>query len=143
ARRKVATLQGRQHFEFDGRQVGLIDAHQVLETGQPAVAGDDLAVIVLGDATNAYGLTVDRFLGECELVVHPLDPQLGKVTDISTGALMEDGSPVLIVDTEDLIQSMDRLVSAGAVSKVVRNGDLSHEKKRTRLLVVDDSLTLR
>ena len=50
--------------------------------------------------TNAYrlvnsegdglpGLIVDRFLGERELVVQPLDPRLGKIKDISAAALME------------------------------------------------------
>ena len=45
--------------------------------------------------------------------MQPLDPQLGKIKDIAAGALMEDGSPVLIVDAEDLIRSMDKLVSGG------------------------------
>ena len=67
-------------------------------------------MIVLGDHDHTYGLVVDRFLGERELVVQPLDPQLGKIKDIAAGALMEDGSPVLIVDAEDLIRSMDKLV---------------------------------
>ena len=42
---------------------------------------------------NAYGLAVDKFLGECDLVVRPLDPRLGKVPDISSVAVMLDGSP--------------------------------------------------
>ncbi len=40
---------------------------------EPAHAGDELSVIVLGDASHTYGLVVDRFLGERELVVQPLD----------------------------------------------------------------------
>jgi two-component system sensor histidine kinase and response regulator WspE len=97
---------------------------------------------VLGDLSHTYGLVVDRFLGERELVVQPLDPQLGKIKDIAAGALMDDGSPVLIVDSEDLIQSMDKLVSAGLLSKVAHVSP-SKETKRKRVLVVDDSLTVR
>jgi two-component system, chemotaxis family, sensor histidine kinase and response regulator WspE len=139
---KIELLEGRQHFDFEGRRVGLVTAHQVLGTREPSPVGDKLPVIVLGDLSHTYGLVVDRFLGERELVVQPLDPQLGKIKDIAAGALMDDGSPVLIVDSEDLIQSMDKLVSAGLLSKVAHVSP-SKETKRKRVLVVDDSLTVR
>jgi two-component system, chemotaxis family, sensor histidine kinase and response regulator WspE len=58
------------------------------------------------------------------------------------GALMPDGSPVLIVDAEDLIRSMDKLVSGGHLSRVPQHGAPTG-KKRKRILVVDDSLTVR
>ena len=59
-------------------------------------------MVLLGDRTERYGLAVDRFLGEHDMVVRPLDHRLGKVQDVSACALMEDGSPVLILDVEDL-----------------------------------------
>jgi two-component system sensor histidine kinase and response regulator WspE len=99
-------------------------------------------VILMGDSSHTYGLVVEEFLGERDLVVQPLDPQLGKIKDIAAGALMPDGSPVLIVDAEDLIRSMDKLVSAGRLSKVQQQGTAAG-KKRKRVLVVDDSLTVR
>src|SRR5439155_1737747 len=131
------------HFNFDGRQVGLVTAHQVLEGGEPKLVGDELPVIVVGDHSRTYGLVADRFLGERELVVQPLDARLGKIQDISAGALMEDGSPVLIVDVEDLIRSVDKLVSGGQLNKVRREGAAAIEKTQKRVLVVDDSLTVR
>ena len=81
-----------------------------------------LPVIVVGDAHHAYGLIVERLLGERELVVQPLDPRLGKVKDIAAGALMEDGLPVLIVDTDDMIRSVDRIVSDSRVTSVRLGG---------------------
>ena len=139
---KIEMLEGRQHFKFEGQHIGLVTARQVFAAGVPAMAGDELPVIVVGDQRHAYGLVVDRFLGERELVVQPLDPQLGKIKDIAAGALMEDGSPVLIVDAEDMIRSMDKLASGGRLATVAQeaNGD---QKKRKRVLVVDDSLTVR
>ena len=120
SKHKIELLEGRQHFEFDGRHIGLVTARQVFGADAPAAAGDDLPVIVVGDQHHTYGLVVDRFIGERELVVQPLDAQLGKVKDIAAGALMEDGSPVLIVDTEDMIRSMDKLASAGRLATVLR-----------------------
>jgi two-component system sensor histidine kinase and response regulator WspE len=138
----IQLLEGRQHFHFDGRQIGLVTAHQVLGTGELAPTGDSLSVIVIGDATRVYGLVVDRFLGERELVVQPLEGQFGKIKDIAAGALMVDGSPVLIVDTEDLIRSVDKLVSGGRLSRV-KDQIAVKVGKRKRVLVVDDSLTVR
>ena len=37
-----------------------------------------------------YGVAVERFIGERTLVVLPLDERLGKVQDISAGALLDD-----------------------------------------------------
>jgi two-component system sensor histidine kinase and response regulator WspE len=139
---RVELLEGRQHVDVDGQRIGLVAAHQVMETGDVTPGGGDLSVIVLGDASHMYGLVVDRFLGERELVVQSLAGQLGKVQDIAAGALMPDGSLVLIVDSEDLIRSIDKLVSVGRLSPVQHDGDTS-SRKRKRVLVVDDSLTVR
>ncbi len=140
---KVEVLEGRQHFDFDGRRVGLVTAHQVLGADQTLQKADELSVIVLGDHGTAYGLVVDGFLGERELVVQPLDTLLGKIKDVSAGALMEDGSPVLIVDTEDLQRSIERIVSTGRPDRVQHESAAGPQKKRKRVLVVDDSLTVR
>jgi two-component system sensor histidine kinase and response regulator WspE len=144
AKEQIEVLEGRQHFDFDGRRIGLVTAHQVLGADEPSLVDDELPVVVVGDHDHMYGLVVDRFVGERELVVQRLDGQLGKIKDIAAGALMEDGAPVLIVDMEDLIRSMDRLVSVGRLSKVSSRGMTSDgERKPKRVLVVDDSLTVR
>jgi two-component system, chemotaxis family, sensor histidine kinase and response regulator WspE len=140
---KIEVMEGRQHFDFDGRQIGLVTAHQVLDLGGPNLYGDELPVIIVEDHGNFYGVVVDRFLGERELVVHPLDPRLGKIKDVSTGALMEDGSPGLIIDVEDLVHSIDKLITRGVLSKVSAQGTAELAKKRKRVLIVDDSLTVR
>jgi two-component system sensor histidine kinase and response regulator WspE len=140
---QIELLEGRQHFDFDGQRIGLVPAHQVLGVGHAPPAADMLSVIVLGDHGGIYGLVVDRFLGERELVVQPLDSQLGKVKDIAAGALMEDGSPVLIVDAEDLLRSMERLVSAGRPDRIGSASSAATEHTRKRVLIVDDSLTVR
>jgi len=140
---KIELLEGRQHFQFDGRQIGLITARQVLGLGGASLPAGELPVIVVENRNNFYGVVVDRFLGERELVVHPLDSRLGKIQDISAGALMEDGSPALIVDVEDLIHSIDQLISGGSLDKV-SGLEAPHEAgRRKRILIVDDSLTVR
>jgi two-component system sensor histidine kinase and response regulator WspE len=139
----VKLLEGRAHFNLDGRSVGLVTAHQILGVAPPQAAADVLAVVVVGDTAHVYGLIVDRFLGERELVVQSLDPRLGKIKDIAAGALMEDGSPALILDVEDVIRSIENLASAGALSGVARDASGAVAAKRKRVLVVEDSFTVR
>jgi two-component system sensor histidine kinase and response regulator WspE len=142
-REKIEMLEGRHYFHFGDQHVGLLTAHQVLDCGDPVTNAGDLPIVVLGDRNARYGLIVDRFLGERELVVQPLDPRLGKIKDISAAALMEDGSPVLIVDVEDLVRSIEKLASGGTLAKVQRGILDANARKQKRILAVDDSLTVR
>ncbi len=143
AQRDIELLEGRAHFSLDGRSVGLVTAHQLLGVAPPPAAAGLLTVIVLGDATHAYGLVVDRFIGERELVVHALDARLGKIKDVAAGALMEDGSPALILDVEDVIRSIEKMAGAGGLSGVARDTAGAAQAKRKRILVVEDSFTVR
>jgi two-component system sensor histidine kinase and response regulator WspE len=139
----VQSLGGRHYFTYGDQQVGLLTAHQVLDREQPLQTDGQLAVVVLGDRTHRYGLVVDRLLGERELVVQALDPRLGKIKDISAGSLMEDGSPVLIVDVEDLVRSIEKLISAGQLEGMQREAIEVSARRVKRILAVDDSLTVR
>jgi len=139
----VESIEGQLSFRYNEEAVGLLSAQQVLGGGDGAPAGSELAVVILGERKGRYGLVVDRFLGERELVVQPLDPRLGKVKDISAAALMEDGSPVLIVDVDDLVRSIEKMISSGRLGAVRREALLGEETPRKRVLVVDDSLTVR
>lgn len=140
---RIDSLEGRQHFELAGRRVGLVSARQVLAGAAGAPPGDVLPVVVVGEGAHAYGLIVDAFMGERELVVLPLDARLGKVKDIAAGALMEDGAPVLIFDMDDLLRSVEKLAAQGALSQVRPGAAATAAGKRRRVLVVDDSLTVR
>ena len=139
----VASLEGRLHFQFGGQQVGLLTAHQILGSSQPAWPGEDWPVVVIGDRSTRYGLVVDRLLGERELVVQPLDPRIGKLQDISAAALMEDGAPVLIIDVEDMVRSIEKLLAEGRLAQIQPAGLALSAPKPKRVLAVDDSLTVR
>jgi len=140
-RADLSTLEGHQYFSVDGERVGVVSALEVLDLPGKPNWGEEISVVLLGDRSTRYGLAVDRFIGEYELVVRPLDPRLGKVPSISAAALMDDGSPVLIVDVEDLARSVETLLKGGRLRGLGR-GD-APRVSRKRILVVDDSVTVR
>ncbi|AOJ96122.1 hybrid sensor histidine kinase/response regulator [Burkholderia multivorans] len=143
AHEDIDVLEGQPHFPFDGRRAGLVAAHQLLDAGEPDASRASTAVVVVGGEPELYGVAVDRFLGERMLVVQPLDSRLHKIQNIAAGALLENGDPVLIVDVEDLIRSVDKLVRGGQLAKLTRDPQLAYADRRRRVLVVDDSLTVR
>jgi two-component system, chemotaxis family, sensor histidine kinase and response regulator WspE len=141
-RKGIELIEGRQHVRVGDWPVALVDASQLFGCTLEGPDHDEHAIVVLGGSRAMYGLVVDRFLGERELVVQPLDSRLGKVRDIAAGALMQDGSPVLIVDVADLLRSIDKVAAGGGLSRL-QHTVATATQMRKRVLVVDDSLTVR
>ncbi|WP_454674383.1 response regulator [Achromobacter pestifer] len=139
----IEQLEGHQHFRFMGKQIGLVSARQILRAGEPAASVESVAVVVVGDHDKLYGIAVDRYVGERTLVVQPLDPRLGKVQDVMAGSLMDDGTPLLILDVEDMLLSVQKLIEGGRLTRVDGGGPVIQARRRKRVLVVDDSLTVR
>jgi two-component system sensor histidine kinase and response regulator WspE len=141
----VRTVEGRQYVDRDGIAIGLVLAAQILGLAQPAAAtaAHPLAVVVIGGHDRQFGLIVDAFLGERDLEVRPLDARLGKVPDISSASLLENGTPVLILDVEDLVRSTDALLAGRRLTQVECGPVADRVRRRQRILVVDDSITVR
>ena len=147
-RADLATLEGRQYFPLDGQSVGLVAAHQILELDPPPHVPEDLPVVVLGEGAHRLGVVVEKLLGERELVVQTLDPRLGKLKNISAAAILADRSPVLIVDVDDLLRSVELLAAGNRLHKLASPSSTppcasADAPRRRRVLVVDDSLTVR
>ncbi|WP_122665249.1 hybrid sensor histidine kinase/response regulator [Pseudomonas viridiflava] len=139
----IVQLEGRQHFWHEGRHVGLVAASQLLHRPASQNTEGVLKVVVIRERDAVYGVAVERFIGERTLVVLPLDPRLGKVQDISAGALLDDGSVVLIIDVEDMLRSVEKLLNTGRLERIDRRNRQADAILRKRVLVVDDSLTVR
>ncbi|MDD2060386.1 hybrid sensor histidine kinase/response regulator [Pseudomonas sp. GD03860] len=139
----IVQIEGRQHFWHDGRHIGLVAASQLLNRPPSQTDGQTIKVVVIRERDMLYGVAVERLIGERVLVVMPLDARLGKIQDISAGALLDDGSVVLIIDVEDLLRSVDKLLSTGRLERIERGQRNTREAARKRVLVVDDSLTVR
>ncbi|MFA5183012.1 MAG: hybrid sensor histidine kinase/response regulator [Syntrophales bacterium] len=142
SRDDLQILEDRQFCASDGEHVGIVTCRQLFQLPPPEEAGRVIHIIVLSDRLNRYGLVVDRFRGEETVVVRPLDSRLGKTPNIHAAAVLQDGSPALILDADDLVRSIHQLLSQGKPGKVGAGDKLAVAEKK-RILVVDDSLTVR
>lgn len=140
---QISSVEGRQYIKVDDELVGLIPAFHVLELEPSSQHFDEYHVVVVSDRLSRYGVVVDQFIGQRKLSVQALDSRLGKVQDISATALSADGKPVLIIDVDDLVRSIDAMTAGSPVEVLRPITDVMAHKVRKRILVVDDSLTVR
>ncbi len=139
----LKVMEDRQFITVDGGHLGIVGASHALGLGAQIVQGEQLSIVIIGGRDNSYGVVVDRFIGQMDLAVQSLDRRLGKVKDISSAAILADGSPVLIVDVDDLTLSVEALAKQDGIAKVQRASGEGAELVRKVVLVVDDSLTVR
>ena len=140
----IHEVEGRQQFLYQGQPVGLVLGHELLGVAPNARSGDTVPVVVLEAEGARYGIVVDRFLGEQDLVVRALDPRLGRVPNIDAASQSQDGLPLLIVDTQDLLRSVDQALGAGRMRTIRATHETAGaSERRKRVLVVDDSVTVR
>jgi two-component system sensor histidine kinase and response regulator WspE len=140
---EINYVENRQNFILNGHNIGLIRADQVLDLSPSKFISESFSVVIISDQLNRYGLVVDQFLGEKNLVIRPLDNRLGKVQDISAAAILEDGSPVLILDVLDLVRSIDKVLTTTSLSQATYEPDGTWKTAAKRILVIDDSPTVR
>lgn len=138
----VSMVEGQQHVWVRDHAVGLVAAHQLLQLPQGKSDPLGLSVVLVPHHDRSLAIAVDRVISEQNLAVVPIDPRLGLLRGVEAGALLDDGSPVLIIDMDDLLNSADKLLGAGQVERVARLSE-GPSLRRKRVLVVDDSLTVR
>ena len=137
---QIVQLEGHQHCLVDGQHISLISARQILGYAENNEHAAELPVVLIGDSS-PYGVVVDRFIGESTLVTVPLDARLGKLPHIYAGAVSEEGAPLLILDVEDMLRAATKLISSGRLEFIGQSE--GERQQRKRVLVVDDSLTVR
>ena len=138
----IESLEDKPFFTMGAEHIGLVSAAQLLELGTGRFTEDELPVIVIGTGSRRYGLAVDAVIGEQSLAVHPSEPIFGKMRDISSASLLDDGTPVLILDVTDMLVSIEKLLSEGGLQHLRVGGQLAATRAK-RVLVVDDSITVR
>ncbi len=139
---ELLSAEDHQYFIFNKENIGLVSASQVLDTNSDKEFVFPVKTIIISDRMNKFGFVVDEVLGERELVIRPLDLRLGKIQNISAVAIMENSLPVIILDADDIVRSVDNIISGTHLSHI-KKAVTKSVIMRKKILVVDDSLTVR
>lgn len=131
---------------LDGESVGVVKLSQVL--GIPAKEsssskGDSIKLMILSHNPTKLAFVVNAVYGEHEGIVKDLGPQLKYVRNIAGVTLIENSKLVPVINVTELIQSaIERSASKSSkgVNETSKKGKADGAK---RVLVVEDSITIR
>lgn len=138
---ELKSIDNQVYFQFEENTIPVAMASGVLELKSKEEEQDLVPIIIISNELNNYGLIVDKFIEERELVIQELEPKLGKVANIIAGSVMDDGSPVLIVDIENLLKST-ALFLKEKVEVLLKPKEKKKIDKPKQILVADDSPTI-
>ena len=133
----------RPTYQYAGHEYELKHLGTLLGTGQPTPDHTSTVypIVLVRAGELRAALQVERVLGNREIVVKPVGPQISKVRGISGATILGDGRVILILDIAGLIRARSgvRLVYSAAE-------DQARASERTGpplIMVVDDSITIR
>jgi two-component system chemotaxis sensor kinase CheA len=134
----VRTVENRETIVLDGAAVSLVRLGPVL--GVKAVRppnADYLPIVVLAFSGRRIAFVVDDVIGDQEVLVKGLGPQLRRVPNIAGVTLIGAGKVVPVLNIADLMKSA---VYAGTPLAAAES---PREVVRRSLLVAEDSITSR
>jgi chemosensory pili system protein ChpA (sensor histidine kinase/response regulator) len=135
----MATLYEKGQAEFQGRVYPLHCLRQLLGERAAVEILDYNSVLLLRSGIQRVAVHVDALLGNQEIVVKNIGPQLSRIAGVTGATVLADGSIVLIVNPVQLAQ---RKSATGARPGGVA-GIRVARAATPLVMVVDDSLTVR
>lgn len=145
----VMMIRWEDIYEVEGNQIVLFDQKPVplrilsdvlsLKKQEPGLK-HWLPIVIMKKGWNTIALLVEEILGECEIVIKPLQAPLAHVPCVSGGTLFGNGEIIIVLNPEDLIKR----AFAGYLGRLKDGGEGSYEAPpKHHILLVDDSITTR
>lgn len=105
---------------------------------------DRLPLLLLRSGEQRLAVHVDQLLGNQEIVIKSLGPQLGTVDILSGASILPDGQVALILDVANLIRTALSQKENGVSAPLLAvSQDNQPEPGSLKVLIVDDSITVR
>ncbi len=138
----IRTVENRETITLDEQVISLVSLSDVLE--MPAVSTVDIntpiSVLILGQNTSLMAFRVDEILGEQEILVKNLGPQLVRVRNIAGASMLGTGQVVPVLNVSDLLKSA--VITTPASRTALPGKQMAADAKQS-ILVAEDSITSR
>ena len=140
----IRTVENRPTLILNDRVVSLALLSDVLELPASSAHQESVVIeiVVLGAAEKRVAFIVDEVLTEQEVLVKPLTRPLVRVRNVSSAAVLGAGTPVLVLNSTDLLKSAAKISGAGLGAYGTARAEKEKARKRN-VLVADDSVTSR
>lgn len=142
ARQAIRTVENRETIVLDTQVVCLAGLSDVLELPR-SPASEALThapVIVLSQGETRVAFRVDEILGEQEILVKNLGPQLARVRNVAGASMLGTGQVVPVLNVADLLKSAVRSVAPPLAPAAVQRPVPDAQRS---ILVAEDSITSR
>jgi two-component system chemotaxis sensor kinase CheA len=137
----IRSVGGREMLLLSGVPIPVITlAELVGAPGQSLTETSKVSAIVLSAAGRLAALAVDTLHAEREVVIRALGPRLRQVAGVAGGTILPNGRIALILNAAELVEQVIASPSKGLLADTAAGAQGAIRK---RLLVVDDSATIR
>ena len=129
----------RAYYDYAGTRYEVRSLARLLGTGEPNLPGPGkrAPVVLMQTGDHHLAIQVDGMLGNREIVVKSVGPQISSVPGVYGATILADGRVVLILD-------LSTLVRMGAASQVAAEAASAQSASAAPVvMVVDDSITMR
>jgi two-component system chemotaxis sensor kinase CheA len=136
-------VENRETIPLGGQAVSLArlgDALELPRNATPEGSGDTVHAVILDSGLARIAFQVDEVLGEQEVLVKTLGPQLARVRNVAGASVLGSGQVVPVLNVPDLMQSATKLA---AVPRAPAAAAKLTETRKRAVLVVEDSITSR
>ena len=138
---EIFTLKNRLYFKQGSSKIGLIWGKELLEGSGHIYRNTDLLVVVLEDEKSTYGLVVDKFLGEEEIIIRSVHKILEEIPLVNGATIDQNGQTVLILNSKDILIAANKTFIEG--KPIQSHAPKINQSNQIHILVVDDSITVR
>jgi chemosensory pili system protein ChpA (sensor histidine kinase/response regulator) len=133
-------------LDYAGQQYSLHYLSVLVDVTSGYQVNDAMAkvpVILLRSGDLRIALHIDEIVGNREIVVKPLGRHLSQVKGLSGASILADGAVVLILDINGLIRHGVSTHVIRQIETPVAAVSAKKEDVRKKVMVVDDSITMR
>lgn len=123
-------------FDYGGQLYKFQHLGAFIDAGPSELPDGEVPIILIKAGEHSTALVTDELIGNREIVVKSVGPQVSSIRGIAGATILGDGRVVIILDMGALVRSEWRERPA---SDMAARG----EDRRTFVLVVDDSITVR
>ncbi len=137
---EIGMIENRRTITVDGHAIPLIPLGDVLglSGSDEGASGRTRPIVIVRASARPVAFAVDSVLGEQEVMVKSLGPQLPRVRMIAGASIAASGAVIPILNVTDLVAA----TTVGAIGPRGQGTDAAPDRP-ARLLVVEDSITAR
>lgn len=138
--KSIETVGNKATFSINKEIIPLVNLSEILELNTPQISTEYLQIIVFDINSKKMGFTIDKVIGEQEVLVKKFNKQLSRIRNILGASVLGSGKVVPILNISDLYKSA--INTSSLISSVSKNQE-SKVKEQRSILIVEDSITSR